>query len=104
MSNWAVGASLKHTPGFFSFILSYEYSHILSVVDWRQKNHVGLEIGIPRFKLAVGLNQAYVTGGLTFDFPLLKLQLATYAQELGTFIHQQPNRRVILRIDFNFKL
>ncbi len=103
-SNLAIGAGLKYTYGFFNTRIAYDYRNILEDVDWRQKNHIGLEFGIKRFNIQLGVNQVYITGGASVDIWFLRVTAATYAQELGTNVHQEANRRYSLRVDMKFNL
>ena len=77
---------------------------IVTETSWRQKNHLGMEISFPFINLYTGINQAYITYGMSFDIWYFKVYLASYAQELRTDIHQTPNRRYIMQFDLKFEL
>jgi hypothetical protein len=65
---------------------------------WK-KVHMGGETRILSI-LAVraGLNQGYYTAGLGVDLPLIKLDVATYGEELGAVAGQLEDRRYVVRL------
>ncbi len=52
------------------------------------------------FSLAIraGINQGYLGGGLGLDLPLLKLDFATYGEELGPVAGSLEDRRYVVRL------
>lgn len=66
-----------------------------------KKIHAGTETTMFGFlALRAGLNQGYITGGLGFDLPLVKINVATYGEELGSNAGQLEDRRVLLNLEF----
>ncbi len=62
--------------------------------DLAKRIHAGAEVRFPMiFSLRTGLNQGYLTGGITFDFQYVRLDFATYAEEVGTYAGQKDDRR-----------
>jgi len=84
--------------------LALDKRHLLEQTDWRKKTHVGLEFGLPLVSLYAGISQVYLTYGLSFDLWLFKLTAASYAEEQGSFVHQDPVRRYMLRLGLKFSL
>jgi len=79
--------------------LLYELRHINEAADIRKKQHLGLELSLPIVKLYGGYNQAFLTYGAAFDIYLFRLTAASYAEETGTLVFQDPQRRWALRVD-----
>lgn len=69
--------------------------------DLRKRTNLGAELRLWKF-LAVrgGLHQDYYTAGATVDLWVVKVDFATYGEELGAFGGQREDRRYIARIDF----
>ncbi len=64
--------------------------------------HMGGETRLIKFLLVrAGFNQGYPGGGLGVDIPILKIDVATYGEELGTNIGQLQDRRYVARISFD---
>lgn len=102
--NWSLGAALRYEMPAFHVLLAYDYRNILEDTDWRQKNHLGVELGFPMFRIYGGINQVYLTYGVAFDIWVFRLTAYSYGQELGTFVRQDPDRRYSLRLDFKFDI
>jgi hypothetical protein len=98
------GMSFQYQSKWFGWLVAYDIRDVVSEVSWRQMNHLGMEVSFPLIKLYTGINQAYITYGLSFDIWYFKVYLVSYAQELGTDIHQVPNRRYIMQFDLKFDL
>lgn len=50
----------------------------------------------------VGLNQGYVTGGVSAMFTLFNLDVVTYGEDVGTFSTPQENRMYSVRLNMNW--
>lgn len=67
--------------------------------DFAKRLHAGAEFRFPMIlSLRTGLNQGYLTGGITFDFHYLRFDFATYAEEVGTYAGQKDNRRYCVQM------
>lgn len=63
--------------------------------------HLGGEFALKdTIFLRAGINQGYFCGGVGFDLPILKLDLATYGEEMSLNAGGQEDRRYALRIGF----
>lgn len=99
-----VGAAVKYDSTAFDVTLAYDFRNILSDVDWAAKNHFGLEIGLPVVDLLLGFHHGSVTYGVGVNVWVAKISAVSYAQELGTYVGQDPNRRFALRVDMSLRL
>jgi hypothetical protein len=67
--------------------------------DLYKRLHFGLEARLPKFlALRAGLYQGYATFGGTLDLWILKLDAATYAEELGAHAGQRADRRYAAQV------
>lgn len=64
-----------------------------------KKLHFGAETRLsPTFSVRSGFNQGYVTGGVGINLPVVKIDIATYGEELGSNTGQQEDRRVVFSL------
>lgn len=70
--------------------------HLVST--WK-RIHMGVETGMLGFlNFRGGFNQGYYTLGVGFDLPVLKIDLATYGEEIGSNAGMLEDRRYVARI------
>lgn len=70
-------------------------------MSFAKRTHLGTEAKLGRvFSLRLGLNQGYGTIGLGIDLPVVKLDLATYGEELAGNAGQREDRRFLFRLAF----
>ncbi len=68
-------------------------------ISFSKKLSLGSELGYGRYiKLQAGLYEGYLTGGIQFDVPLIKIKLVTYAEELGDNAGFKEDRRVAVQL------
>lgn len=80
---------------------AFDYSHLNYSLDREhlpKHLHVGMNLDLPIFSLQLGLNQTALTFGTAFDIGILKVELATYGEELGSYAGQKVDRRYLLSI------
>lgn len=87
--------------------LDIDLREINQPVSFPKKLSLGGELVAPKFgffrpSIRVGADQLYITAGATFDFRFLKLEFATYGEELGRFTRQKQSRRIAGNISFGF--
>ena len=71
--------------------------------DFYKRFHLGAEARFPAIlAVRIGLNQGYLTGGVSADFAFIKLGFATYAEELGAYAGQRADRRYDAQISVGF--
>lgn len=64
--------------------------------DYMKRIHMGAELQLPAIAaVRMGLNQGYFTAGATLDFPVVRLDVATYAEEVGAYAGQREDRRYV---------
>lgn len=84
---------------------AFDYSHLnkpLSQEDFGKHTHVGVNLDLPILSIQMGLNQSYLTFGTSVDIDVIRLAFATYAEELGSYTGQKPDRRYVLSIGSGF--
>jgi hypothetical protein len=71
--------------------------------DYMKRIHMGAELQLPAIlAVRMGLNQGYFTAGATLDFPVVRLDFATYAEEVGAYAGQREDRRYVGQISFGW--
>lgn len=62
--------------------------------SFEKKVHMGAELKFPwLISVRAGLNQGYYTAGATLNFKILKVDVATYGEEIGMIAGQKEDRR-----------
>jgi hypothetical protein len=99
-----VGASISPKLGPVGLILAADWVDVTNQLatdsDARKRTNVGAEARLWKF-LAVraGYHQGYYTAGATLNLWVVKLDFASYGEELGAYGGQREDRRYIARID-----
>lgn len=71
--------------------------------DYSKRFHFGAELKFPMIlAVRVGINQRFVTAGFTADLWILKLEAATYAEEVGAYAGQRDDRRYVAMLSLGF--
>ncbi len=71
--------------------------------DVEKKLHLGVEAHLPAVaSVRMGLNQGYFTAGVTLSFRLIRLEVATYAEEVGTDAVKWDNRRYVCQLSLGW--
>jgi hypothetical protein len=93
----------RHGPSRSASSLSFafDYSHIN--LPWGEEPigkhcHLGMNLDLPVIALQVGLNQTSLTAGFSFDIAIVRVAVATYGEELGSYAGQRPDRRYLLTL------
>jgi hypothetical protein len=67
--------------------------------DIPKRLHMGVELALPMIlSLRLGLNQGYFTYGVSADLWALKLDFASYTEEVGAHAGQRQDRRYVGQI------
>ncbi|MBI3534824.1 MAG: hypothetical protein HY072_04985 [Deltaproteobacteria bacterium] len=103
-NNVSAGAAIQYSLRVAQLTFTYDLRHILQKTDWRKRNHIGGEFSMPFLRIYLGINQIYASYGASFDAWLFKLTALSYAEELGTFVNQQPSRRWLIKASLKFDL
>ncbi len=80
---------------------AFDYSHLnysLAEEHLPKHLHLGMNLDLPILSLQLGLNQTSLTFGTAFDIGIIKVELATYGEELGSYGGQRTDRRYLISI------
>lgn len=102
--NLAAGLALTYKIARIRATVAYDQHRLLDDIDWRKKNHVGFELGLPIISLYAGLNQVKFTYGVAADVWLFRLTAATYTEEVGTYAYDNPEARWMLKLGLKLNL
>jgi len=100
----SIGAAVHPDVWILKNTFAFDIRDLNQGKDFITKLHIGAESMIDwaiKFGLRVGLNQGYFTGGATLDFRFVKLDLAYYMEEVGTFSRQKGSGRFATTLSFN---
>jgi hypothetical protein len=61
-----------------------------------------MNLDLPILSIQLGLNQTAFTAGMGFDLWALKVNVATYGEELGSYGGQRVDRRYLLSVGSSF--
>lgn len=81
--------------------LAFDYSHLNYSINEEhlpKHLHFGMNLDLPIVSLQLGINQTSFTTGFGFDLWALKVNFATYAEEMGNYGGQRRDRRYLLSI------
>lgn len=71
--------------------------------DLAKRLRLGAEFSFPRvLSVRGGIYQGYLTAGMTLDAKFVRLDLLTYAEEIGAYAGQRSDRRYAMRMTFGF--
>ena len=103
--NWTAGLGMTwQLQGLTSLSLAYDHSYLNQSVDWRKRQHLGMEWTLPGISIFGGVHQTYLSYGASFDAWLLRVTAASYAEELGGGAYQMGDRRYLVRLAMRFSL
>lgn len=99
--NLIFGASVEQNFLFGTWTHAFEYKFIrTNNEDITKKIHLGTEVSYGLFDLRAGISQGYVTYGFALDLWFLKIEAATFSNELGTYAGQDRNERYQVGLTF----
>lgn len=85
------------------WIVAFDINHILAGGSAFKKVHLGTEAWIlDFFGVRTGLNQGYLTFGLSFDVPYCMIDLYTYGEEMGDSVGSRENRKFGIQVAVGF--
>ena len=98
-----IGLALEKRFSDYKLLGAVDYRDLTHAIeeddDMPKRLHMGLEFQLPKIlSLRAGLNQGYVTYGLTLDFWIVKLDLASYSEEVGAHAGQREDRRYVAQL------
>jgi hypothetical protein len=83
---------------------AFDYSHLNYGMDtehFPKHIHLGMNLDLPILSIQAGLNQTSLTFGTSFDIGILRVAVATYGEELGSYAGQRRDRRYLLSVGSN---
>jgi hypothetical protein len=98
-----VGIALKKSFAKFSLLGALDYIDLTHAIgddsDWAKRVHMGIEVRLPMIlSVRAGLNQGYGTFGFSTDFKVVRLDFATYTEEVGAHSGQRSDKRYMGQI------
>ncbi|RJP75229.1 MAG: hypothetical protein C4522_21650 [Desulfobacteraceae bacterium] len=95
-----LGIATRRSFGGFKLIGAFDILDITKSYeqddDFMKRIHMGAELQMPVIAaIRMGFNQGYLTAGATLDFPVVRLDFATYAEEVGAYSGQREDRRYV---------
>ncbi|MGC9324470.1 MAG: conjugal transfer protein TraF [Desulfomonilia bacterium] len=102
-----IGISHDLDLGFTRATLAFDYTDLFSQIEYdddlAKRIRFGVEFRCAQIlSLRTGLYQGYLTGGLGIDGKGARLDVLTYAEEIGAFAGQRIDRRYLLRFSIGF--
>ena len=102
-----IGFALEREFWITKTTLAFDYVDLFSQMgdddDMAKRIRLGAEFRFPRIlSLRVGLYQGYFTSGVTLDAKYARLDILTYAEEIGAYAGQRVDRRYSLRFILGF--
>jgi hypothetical protein len=77
-----------------------DIGHTGHLASFWKKSHIGGETRLIKFlSVRGGINEGYFGGGVGLDFPIVKIDIATYGEELGSTAGQMGDRRYVMRFE-----
>ncbi|MBU6375324.1 MAG: hypothetical protein KGQ59_04970 [Bdellovibrionales bacterium] len=98
-----VGAKLQ-LRGLTSLSFAYDHANLNQAVDWRKRQHFGVNWELPGISVFGGIHQTYLSYGASFDAWLIRVTAASYAEELGGSAYEMGDRRYVVRLAMRFAL
>ena len=99
-----VGIGYKRKTGFGDLSIGADLRNLGRTTAFANKTHFGADLKMPAFGVQLGMNQMNYTFGVNFDLWVVKLWVASVAEELGVANHQNTSRRYILMADFSLPI
>lgn len=95
-----IGIAAKKGFGGFDVIAALDYVDLTNTIgedrDIPKRLHMGVEVELPMIlAVRLGLNQGYLTYGLSADLWVVKLDFASYSEEAGAYAGQRDDRRYV---------
>lgn len=100
-----IGAAAKHSfekISWMHFVGGVDLVDIFTQAgnddDYFKRVRIGFEIQMPILTLRTGIYQGYGTYGATINLKFIKLEYASYAEEVGAFAGDSADRRHVIQL------
>lgn len=88
---------------FTKWVFAFDINNIGLGGSLFKKVHLGTEAWLfDFFGLRTGVNQGYLTFGMTLDIPVMQVDFYTYAEELGESVGTKGDRRIGVQLSFGW--
>lgn len=89
----------QRSSNALTFALDYSHLNLGLDKEMLPKHlHAGVNIDLPILALQFGINQSSFTYGMSFDAGVVRVNFASYGEELGSFAGQRRDRRYMLSV------
>lgn len=101
LDEMSLGLALNIDAGLITVNPAFDFRYLnRSDVQLGKKVHFGVEIGLPLLDIRAGFNQGYYTAGVGLNLGLIRMDAATYGEELGAYPGQREDRRYMVQFSF----
>ena len=98
LDEMSLGLALNLDAGLVTVNPAFDFRYLnRSDVQLGKKVHFGVEIGLPLIDIRAGFNQGYYTAGVGLNLGIIRMDAATYGEELGAYPGQREDRRYMLQ-------
>jgi hypothetical protein len=100
--NFSLGVAATYEMERLRIIMAYDHRNLFNEIDPRKRSHFGMEFKFPIVSVLWGLHQMYLTYGAGVDLRFVTVHAVSYAEEQGTYVGQDADRRYMLRATLKF--
>ena len=102
-----LGLSVEHSFAWLTLVGAADWVDVTNNVgeddDTYKRLHFGLEARLPKvLAVRAGLYQGYSSFGATLDLWILKVDYATYAEEIGSAAGERADRRHVIQVSLGW--
>lgn len=102
LGDLSTGIGFTYKRGVMKYTLAYDIQQLNQADDFRKKQNLGLHASFPTLDLYTGLHQGFFTYGAAFDMWILRVSAYVYKEELGSYVKQDPQSLMAIRLDLKF--
>ncbi len=96
-----IGGALEISAPLITISPTLDYKYLNRAdIQFGKKISLGVEVSLPIISIRAGFNQGYYTAGAGVDLGVLRVDAATYGQELGEMPGQIEDRRYVIQATF----
>lgn len=105
LSEMIIGGSLAVKTGLVNVTPAFDFRYInRSDVQLSKKINFGLEVSLPLLDIRGGFHQGYYALGAGVNLGMIRVDAATYGEELGVYAGQKEDRRYMLQLTMELGL
>ena len=96
-----LGFAVHPAIGFLNCTFEADFIKLNQTGSFLHRFNIGGEFKFPHIlSVRSGFNQGYIAAGVSFDFKILVIDFATYAEETGIYGSRMGDRRIAATINF----